>query len=152
MPGVIGAAFDHGASVELICDGIHIHPSVIRATFQMFGRDRMILISDSMMAAGMPDGDYELGGQPVTVKGSTAVITGTSTIAGSVTNLYDCMRFAIQSGIDPMTAVLAATYNPARSIGLNDRAGMIAEGRQADLVIADSEFHRIGVFQNGNRV
>ncbi len=73
-PGVIGAAFDTPeCRVELICDGIHVHPSVVRATFQMFGDDRVILISDSMMATGLPDGTYALGGQTVFVAREIAV-------------------------------------------------------------------------------
>ena len=80
-PGVIGAAFDAGASVELICDGLHIHPAVIRATYQMFG-DKLNLISDSLRCAGMPDGDYELGGQPIVVKDHKATLLD-GTLAGS---------------------------------------------------------------------
>ena len=74
-PGIIGAATDcPHAMAEIICDGIHIHPSVIRNTFRMFGEDRMILISDAMRATGMDDGTYELGGQPVTKKGRLATL------------------------------------------------------------------------------
>ena len=71
-PGVIGAARDSDCYVELICDGVHIHPSCVRATFEMFTDKRIVLISDSMMATGMEDGQYELGGQPVTVVGNLA--------------------------------------------------------------------------------
>ena len=89
-PGVIGAAFDAGASVELICDGLHIHPAVIRATYQMFG-DKLNLISDSLRCAGMPDGDYELGGQPITVKNGKATLSGTDTLAGSSISVLDAL-------------------------------------------------------------
>lgn len=74
-PGVIGAVRDSEAChVELICDGVHVHPSVIRATFAMFGAERVILISDSMRATGLEDGEYTLGGQPVVVKGNLATL------------------------------------------------------------------------------
>ena len=101
---------------EIICDGIHIHPSVIRNAFRMFGNDRMILISDAMRATGMEDGEYELGGQPVIKKGRLATLKD-GTIAGSATNLFDCMKNAVQFGIPLGVAVKAATCNPAKSIG-----------------------------------
>lgn len=98
-PGIIGAAADcPHAMAEIICDGIHIHPSVIRNAFRMFGNDRMILISDAMRATGMEDGEYELGGQPVIKKGRLATLKD-GTIAGSATNLFDCMKNAVQFGI-----------------------------------------------------
>lgn len=141
-PGVVGAAFDCGETyVEEICDGIHISPTVIRATFRLFGDERVILISDSMMATGMPDGQYALGGQPVTVRGHLATLTNeSSSIAGSVTNLYDCMVNVIHMGISPESAVRAATYNPARSIGITDSAGTIEKGKSADCIIADKDW------------
>ncbi len=147
-PGVIGAAFDGGADVELICDGIHIDSSVVRVTFQLFGDDRVVLISDSMMATGMPDGDYELGGQPVKVTGNLATLAD-GTLAGSATNLYDCMVTAIRMGIDPVSAVKAASYNPARSVGLQDICGDIREGMQADLLIVDKDWKLLKVIKCG---
>ncbi len=147
-PGVIGAAFDGGADVELICDGIHINPSVVRATFQLFGKERVVLISDSMMATGMPDGDYELGGQPVKVTGNLATLAD-GTLAGSATNLYDCMVTAICMGIEPETAVRAASYNPAKSVGLQDVCGDIREGMAADILIVDKDWKLLRVIKNG---
>ena len=92
-PGVVGAVFDSKhVMAEIICDGIHIHPSSVRATFQMMGADRMILISDSMRATGMPDGQYTLGGLDVKVVGKLATLVSNGAIAGSATNLADCMR------------------------------------------------------------
>ena len=98
-PGVVGAALDTPlCNVELICDGVHIHPSVVRAVFKMFGSKRVILISDTMRAAGMPDGDYTLGGQAVQVKGNRATLSD-GTLAGSVTDLMKCMKTAVSFGI-----------------------------------------------------
>lgn len=138
-PGVVGAAFDEKHVMpELICDGIHIDPSAVRVVFQLFGKERMILISDSMMATGMKDGDYSLGGLPVTVKGNLATLKD-GTIAGSATNLMDCMRTAVKMGIPLEMAVRCATYNPAKSIGVDDVCGSIAAGKYGDCVILSKE-------------
>ena len=149
-PGVIGAVRDSdNCHVELICDGVHIHPSVIRATFAMFGAQRMILISDSMRATGLDDGEYTLGGQPVTVKGNLATLHD-GTIAGSATNLMDCMRFAVKhAGLLLETAVMCATANPAKEIGIFDEVGSIAVGKKADFVLLDQDLNLAGVYIDG---
>ena len=149
-PGVIGAVRDSDSChVELICDGVHIHPSVIRATFAMFGAQRMILISDSMRATGLDDGEYTLGGQPVTVKGNLATLHD-GTIAGSATNLMDCMRFAVKhAGLPLETAVMCATANPAKEIGIFDEVGSIAVGKKADFVLLDQDLNLAGVYIDG---
>ena len=134
-PGLIGAARDDPeCMVELICDGYHIHPSAIRAAYRLFGPERVILISDSMRATGMENGTYELGGQEVTVKDRKAVLKD-GTLAGSATNLYGCMCKAVEFGIPLEQAIMAATANPARSIGIFDRVGSIRIGKQADLLL-----------------
>lgn len=148
-PGVIGAAFDApDCHVELICDGIHIMPPVVRATFQLFGDDRVILISDSMMAAGMEDGEYALGGQKVLKKGSKATLED-GTIAGSVTNLMDCMRTAVKMGIPLGSAVKCAAVNPAKEIGIYDKFGSIAEGKHANLVLLREDLSTHSVYLDG---
>ena len=129
-PGVIGAAAENEETrAELICDGIHIHPCVVKSTFKLFGAGRMILISDSMMATGMEDGEYALGGQPVIVKGNRALLKD-GTIAGSATSLFGCMRTAIQMGVPKEEAVRAATRNPAEAVGLEEECGMLLAGRR----------------------
>lgn len=135
-PGLIGAAADTAkAEVELICDGVHIHPAAVRTTFKIFGDDRIILISDSMRAAGLEDGEYTLGGQDVKVTGSLAALSD-GTIAGSVTNLLDCMRTAVLSmGIPLESAVKCAAENPARSVGIYAEHGSISAGKKADVVL-----------------
>ena len=134
-PGLIGAAMDDPeCMVELICDGYHIHQSAIRAAFRMFGPERVILISDSLRATGMENGTNELGGQEVTVKDRKAVLKD-GTLAGSATNLYGCMCKAVEFGIPLEQAIMAATANPARSIGIFDRVGSIRIGKQADLLL-----------------
>ncbi|MCI5827067.1 MAG: N-acetylglucosamine-6-phosphate deacetylase [Lachnospiraceae bacterium] len=134
-PGVIGAAADASHVMpELICDGVHVHPSAVRAAFKLFGGERMILISDSMRATGMADGAYTLGGLDVDVKGNRATLAD-GTLAGSVTNLMDCMRTAVSMGIPLETAVRCATYNPAKSIGVEALHGRIADGAYGDCVL-----------------
>jgi N-acetylglucosamine-6-phosphate deacetylase len=124
---------------ELICDGVHIAPAAVRAAFSMFGKERLVFISDSMMATGMPDGEYTLGGLDVHVKGNRATLWD-GTLAGSVTNLFDCMRTAVRSmGIPLETAVAAATLHPAQSIGEEAQYGSIEVGKYADLLLLDCE-------------
>ena len=146
-PGVIGAAFDAGASVELICDGLHIHPSVIRATYQLFG-DKLNLISDSLRCAGMPDGDYELGGQPIVVKNHKATLLD-GTLAGSSISLLDAVRNVVRFGLPLAGAVYAASTAPALAAGLD--AGVIAQGRAADLLVLDEDLALKAVFVDGHR-
>jgi N-acetylglucosamine 6-phosphate deacetylase len=141
-PGVIGAAFDDPkCRMELICDGYHIHGAVVRATFSMMGSERMVLISDSMMATGMPNGTYSLGGQAVWMKDGKATLTDGETIAGSATNLYDCMRKAVSFDIPLTDAIFAATRNPAQSIGIYDEVGSIAPGKKAHVLLVDDELN-----------
>lgn len=151
-PGVIGAAAEDGRTeVELICDGIHIHPSVVKSTFKLFGAERVVLISDSMMATGMEDGEYALGGQPVQVKGNRALLND-GTIAGSATNLYDCMRTAVRMGVPMEEAVRAASLNPAVAVGLQDECGVLKAGRKADILIADKELNLKEIIKSGSSV
>ena len=150
-PGVIGAAFDNKhVMAELICDGIHIHPAVIRATFAMLGKERMILISDSMMATGMPDGTYALGGQKVIVKGKRAVLAEGGAIAGSASNLFECMRYAVrEAGIPLEDVVQCATENPAKAIGIFDSHGSIEKGKYADFIVMDRDLRIKYVVKRG---
>lgn len=151
-PGVVGAALDTPlCNVELICDGVHIHPSVVRAVFKMFGYKRVILISDTMRAAGMSDGDYTLGGQAVKVKGKLATLAD-GTIAGSVTNLMNCMRTAVSFGISLEDAVWAAAVNPARAIGIFSRMGSLEPGKRANVVVLDQNLELKDVFFRGELV
>ena len=144
-PGVIGAAADNEeCMVELIGDGIHIHPATVRNTFRLFGDSRVILISDSMMATGMENGKYELGGQEVTMKDRKATLAD-GTIAGSATCLFDCMKSVISMGVPEREAILAATANPAKSIGIFDEVGSLTPGKRADIVLADEELNIVKV-------
>ena len=153
-PGVVGAVFDSkDVMAEIICDGIHIHPSVVRATFQMMGADRMILISDSMRATGMPDGQYTLGGLDVKVVGRLATLVSDGAIAGSATNLMDCMRTVVKKMDLPLeTAVACATINPARSLGVEEQYGSLEAGKKAHVVLLDQDLELKAVIKDGVKI
>ena len=153
-PGVVGAAFDHPqVKVELISDGVHIHPSVVRAVFQLFGADRVILISDSLRATGMPDGRYPFGGQEIEVHGNRATMADDpNTLAGSVSDLMACMRSAVSFGIPLHDAVRAAAVNPAQVLGVFDRLGSLDVGKTANLAILDRDLNLKDVFFRGQLV
>ena len=153
-PGPIIAALEKGAEVELITDNVHVHPAMVRFTFRTFGDDHMILIADSMMACGLPDGQYSLGGQAVTVEGRRATLTEQpGTIAGSATCLYDCMKVAVKEMDVPLeSAVRAASENPARSIGIDADYGSLAAGRYGNVILADADLNIQAVIQKGTRI
>ena len=151
-PGVIAAAAEaEQVSAELISDGQHVHPASVRLAFRIFGASRMVLISDSLRCCGMPDGEYELGGQQVFLKGGIARLAD-GTIAGSATNLFECMQRAVSFGISREDAIRAATYNPARQIGALSEVGSIADGKCADFVVCDAELNRKEVWLAGRKL
>lgn len=147
-PGLIGAAMDSGAYVELICDGYHVHPSVVKAVFRMFSPERICLISDSLRCAGMGDGEYSLAGQTVKVNQGKATLES-GVLAGSTISLLEAMRRAVRFGVPLEQVVSAATRNPAVSIGLQDRIGSLAPGANADLVVLDKDLAVRQVFIQG---
>ena len=153
-PGPLSAAADAEADVELICDNVHIHPSVVRLAFKLFTDEHVILISDTMRACGLEDGCYDLGGQQVEVKGNLATLASDSaTIAGSVTNLMNCLRCAVKTMKIPFaSAVKAATHNPARSIGVLDDYGDVEAGKYANLLILDEELNIVHMIKRGKLV
>lgn len=151
-PGVVGAAADTpDVTVELICDGYHVHPAVVRNTFRLFGAKRVVLVSDSMMAAGMEDGGYMLGDQPVKMRGGHATLSD-GTLAGSAVDLCECVRRAVQMGVPAEDVVRAATCNPARVIGAAGEYGMLKTGCKADLIVTDGGFFVREVMKSGKRI
>lgn len=136
-PGVVGAASDSNVTTELISDGIHIDASVIRATYKLMD-GRVCLISDSMSATGMPNGEYELGGQKVFVVDKKATLED-GTIAGSSTNLMDCVRKAVSFGIPLELAVKSASYIPATVIKEQSRIGSLDVNKDADIVLLNND-------------
>lgn len=150
-PGVIGAAAERDDVVaELICDGLHVHPSAVRMAFRLFP-GRVCLISDALRCAGMPDGEYELGGQPVFLRDNIARLAD-GTIAGSASNLYTCMLNAISFGIPEEAAIIAATLTPAKELGCDDRLGSIEEGKLADFVVCGEDLSLRQVYIGGQPV
>ena len=150
-PGVIPAGSENEkVQAELICDGLHVHPATIRLAFKMYP-DRIVLISDALRCCGMPDGEYTLGGQEITLSGGVARLHD-GTIAGSATNLFACMRNAISFGIPAEAAVRAATWNPAKALGLEKEIGSIAPGKPADFVVCGEDFALKQVYINGQQI
>ena len=151
-PGVIPAAAENAnVRAEIICDGLHIHPATVRLAFNMFGADRMIIISDALRCCGMPDGEYELGGQQVFLAGGIAKLAD-GTIAGSATNLFECMRRAMTFGIPEEDAIRASSYNPACSLGAQDKIGSIEEGKYADFIVCNSDYSEKTVYMGGKAI
>lgn len=150
-PGVIGAASEcENVVAELICDGLHVHPSSVRMAFKLFP-ERICLISDSLRCCGMPDGEYELGGQQVFLAGGVARLAD-GTIAGAASDLYRDMLNAIDFGIPRDEAITAATIRPAKEIGRADEIGSIEVGKLADFVICDAALKAEVVYIGGERV
>ena len=137
-PGPIGAACEKHIYAQLICDGIHISKPIVIATYKMFDADRLILISDSIKSAGLPDGEYESGGLKVILKDSVARLEN-DTIAGSSATLLSCVKTAVKFGIPFDDAVRMASQTPAEMLGVSK--GKIAEGFDADLLILDDELN-----------
>jgi len=151
-PGPIAAgAEDKRVRAELICDGLHVHPASMRLAFSLFGADRIVMVSDSLRCCGMPDGDYELGGQMAHLSNCIAKLPD-GTIAGSATNLYGCLKKTISFGIAPEDAIRAATYNPACALGAEDKIGSISNGKFADFVVCDDDYELKEVYLGGEKV
>lgn len=145
-PGVVGAVFDDArVFAELICDGHHIHPAVLRTAFRLL-EDRAVAVSDAMRLAGLPEGESgDLGGQTVTVRGGRAALAD-GTIAGSVTNLHEEVKNLVRFGIPLGQAVKAASLTPARSIGMDSEIGSIEPGKRADLLVLDQDLEIAAVY------
>lgn len=146
-PGPIGAGSDNeGVFAELISDGTHIHPSAVRMLIKIYGTDRVILISDAMRATGLGDGEYDFGGQVMTVKDSVA-LTWDGHLAGSTATLFDCVKRAIGFGIPEYEAVKMGSENPAKLMKLNK--GKIEVGYDADFIIVDNDFNLVKAIARG---
>ncbi len=146
-PGPIGAAVAHDAYAQIISDGFHLHPSVVRMLCRAFGPEKAILISDSMRATGLEDGTYDLGGQAVTVQNGVARLAD-GTLAGSTATLLDCVKKAIEFGVPKQDAIAMASAAPAEMMGLNK--GRLKPGYDADFVIMDEEFHPVAASLGGD--
>ena len=136
--GAIAAAFEGDRYAELICDGIHISPEMVRLAYRNLGIERITLISDSLDATGLPDGDYFSSGLPVTVRDGICRIAS-GALAGSTITLDRAVRNLMSfCGIPLTEAIIAATENPARQINAFDRYGSIEAGKSADMLFLSS--------------
>ncbi|HHU52519.1 MAG TPA: N-acetylglucosamine-6-phosphate deacetylase [Clostridiaceae bacterium] len=139
-PGMVGACFNRDDSVaELICDGHHVHPGAVEVVIRAKTTNRVALITDSMRAAGMPDGEYNLGEFPVILEdGAVRLTDGTNNLAGSCLKLIDAVNNVIDWGIAPQQeAIKMATLIPAESSGIADVCGRISKGYPADFIVLD---------------
>ena len=152
-PGVIPAAVENeNVQAEIIADGYHIHPASVRLAFTMF-KNRMILVSDSGRCAGKEEGyQFDLGGQMAEIRGGVAKLVGTDTIACSASNMWACLTNVLAWGIPEEEAVRAATYNPAKAIGVTDVVGSIAEGKIADFIVCNADYTGKRVFLAGKEI
>ena len=151
-PGVVGAALDTNAFCEIIVDNIHCNPAVQRIVNKVKGNDRTVLITDSMRACGMGDGESELGGQQVFVKGQRATLAD-GTIAGSVLTMDRAIyNYAENLNIPVWQAVESATMTPARALGLYHILGSLSPGKYADMVIFDERVNIAMTFRGGKVV
>ena len=149
-PGVVGMVEDREVWAELICDGVHVHPAVVRMTFASNAR-KLCIVSDSLSAAGLGDGVYSLGGLTVHVNGKQATLAD-GTLACSVSNVFEECQNVISFGVSPKEAIAAASLNPARAMGLSDRIGDIRPGLLADLLVVTPQMELGRVYVGGKEV
>lgn len=139
-PGVVGAALLSDVSTELICDTFHVHKGLFELIAKI-KRDNLVLITDCTRAGGMPDGEYTLGGQKIIVNGIECLLED-GTIAGSVLKLNNAVKNVFNNTDMPLWSVVAAaTINPAKAIGIDDRKGSLDPGKDADIIITDTDFN-----------
>ena len=149
-PGMVGAllTLQHVFS-ELICDGHHVHPQAAEVLMEKAGHDHVALITDCMMAGGMPDGNYNLGEFPVVVKEGTARLDS-GNLAGSILKLKEAIKNVVDWNIaTPEQAIMMASYVPAVSCKIDDKCGMIAEGRAADFIVLEPNMDLVATYLDG---
>jgi N-acetylglucosamine-6-phosphate deacetylase len=143
---------DARVTVELIADGVHVHPAMQRAVIEAAGPDRVALVTDATAAAGLGDGEFRLGAVQIDVVEGVAHVRGTSTIAGSTATMDQLFRAAARLGSDRdaalTAAVLMTSTTPARALGL-DNVGSLRAGTDANLVVLDRDLQVTGVMING---
>lgn len=144
-PGCVGVALLSDAYTEIISDGYHVNPDVVSLTYKVKGTDKLVLVTDSMQAAGMLDGKYSIGGIDVYMK-DDMVKTADGVLAGSTLNLHKAVRNLMKfSGATLEDAVICATRNPAKAVGIYNEVGSIEVGKRADFVILDKDLEIINI-------
>ena len=148
-PGPIGAGVEKHIYAQVIGDGFHVARGALVSAYRMFSAERMVLISDSIAPAGLPDGTYSSGGLAVDVKGGKIHLANSDTIAGSSATLLDCVRTVTSFGIPFADAVRMATLTPAEMLRIDDHKGKVAVGYDADLLLLDDELNLKAVLIDG---
>ena len=152
-PAIIGAALESAVYCEMICDGLHLHPAIVRLLWKTKGPQRLVAITDSIMAAGLPDGNYHLGVNQVVVEKGDAKLASDGTRAGSTLTQDRALRNLLSFTGRPLEEILPVlTENPAKLIGVYDRKGSIEDGKDADLVVLDEQNQVADVFLQGIRL
>ena len=152
-PAIMGAVLESDVYCEMICDGRHLHPGAVRLLIKTKGPDRVVAITDSIMAAGLPDGSYHLGVNQVVVEDGDAKLADTGVRAGSTLTQDAALRNLLAfTGLTMEELLPALTENPAKLIGVFDRKGSIDDGKDADLVLLDGENQVSAVFCRGRRL
>ena len=153
FPAIMGAAMESDIYCEAICDGRHLHPGVVRLLIKTKGLDRVVAITDSIMAAGLPDGNYKLGVNDVVVVDGDAKLASNGVRAGSTLTTGQALKNIMKFTGRPIEEVLQLlTVNPAKLIGVFDKKGSIADGKDADIVILDEENNVKDTFVRGKQV
>jgi N-acetylglucosamine-6-phosphate deacetylase len=149
-PAVLEAIVDSDVMCEIICDGLHVHPTLIRMLRRLVGPERVVLITDAVAWAGLGDGEYSAGERRVEVKGGRVVVTGTDTLAGSTLTMVEAVRRYVRfTGAGICEAAKVASTNPARLLGEDDRIGAIRAGLDGDLAVLDRHLSCAGVVMRG---
>ncbi|MDO5700677.1 MAG: amidohydrolase family protein [Bowdeniella nasicola] len=151
IPALLAAAQRGELVVELIADGAHVAPSLVRHTLELLGRDAVVFVTDAMAATGMADGTYRLGSMDVTVRDGTARLTNGDSIAGGTSHLLDQIRTMVGAGVALLDAVYVCTVGPARLLGRTD-IGTLTSGARADVLITDENLQPITVLHGGANV
>lgn len=153
-PGPLAACLRLAASgraaVELVADGVHLDPDTVRMVFSLVGSENIVLVTDSMAATGLPDGDYDLGPAGVRVANGEARLRSNGSLAGGTATLLDIVRRTVDSGVDPAAAVSSATDVPAGILGLRHEVGSLRAGLRADVVVVDADFRPVLVLRAGH--
>ena len=152
-PAIMGAVLESDIYCEAICDGRHLHPGTVRFLIKIKGIDRMIAVTDSIMAAGLPDGAYKLGVNEVVVEGGDAKLKSNGTRAGSTLTTGQALKNLITFTQRPLEEILPMlTMNPARAVGMDERIGSLDVGKDGDVVILDKDYNVKDTFVKGELI
>lgn len=150
-PNMLGAAFNSDVFMELICDGYHVHPEMVKIAYKLCGADRLVLITDSLAAAGAKDGVYSESGLEIFVKDGKATLED-GTIAGGTTPLLKCVKNLVSFGVPLNKAVKCAAINPAKAARIDNKYGSITRGKSADFLVLDKEYNLKQVYVKGKKL